>query len=254
MTYGGTKRSSGYISEGIRGLNMLSIKEINTFYGKSHVLHGASLDVGEGELVGLLGRNGMGKTTTLKSVMGLVRPKSGRILFNGTDAMQLPAYKVPRLGIGYVPQGRHIFPFLTVMENLRIPVVDGEVDVELLQEIFTYFPQLKERVNQPGRTLSGGEQQMLAIARALMAKPKLILFDEPTEGLMPLLVSMIGKTIKSINDRGVSILLVEQNLKMAVQVCQRIYIIEKGSIVYEGESVNLAQDEKTQMRYLGVHV
>jgi branched-chain amino acid transport system ATP-binding protein len=198
---------------------MLSIEEINTFYGKSHVLHGASLEVGKGELVGLLGRNGMGKTTTLKSVMGLVRPKSGKILFNGTDAMQLPAYKVPRLGIGYVPQGRHIFPFLTVMENLRIPVVDGEVDIELLQEIFTYFPQLKERVNQPGRTLSGGEQQMLAIARALMAKPKLILFDEPTEGLMPLLVSVIGETIKSINDRGVSILLVEQNLKMAVKVC-----------------------------------
>ncbi len=233
---------------------MLRIEGINTFYGKSHVLHGASLEVGQGELVGLLGRNGMGKTTTLKSIMGLVPPKSGKVLFNGTDATQLPAHRVPRLGIGYVPQGKHIFPFLTVMENLKISVVEGEVDIELLEEIFTYFPQLKQRVNQPGRTLSGGEQQMLAIARALMAKPKLILFDEPTEGLMPLLVSVIAETIKSINDRGASILLVEQNLKMAVQICRRIYIIEKGSIVYEGKSADLAEDEKTQMRYLGVHV
>lgn len=233
---------------------MLEVKEINTFYGKSHVLHNVFLEVKEGELVGLLGRNGMGKTTTLKSIMGLVPPRTGHVHFDGHHASHLSPHRIPRLGIGYVPQGRHIFPKLTVLENIKIALVDKEMDRDHLDLIFEYFPQLKERLNQLGGTLSGGEQQMLAIARGLITKPKLMLLDEPTEGLMPLLVKLIEDTVRSINERGVSILLVEQNIKMALNICKRIYIIEKGKIVYEGLARELTPDEATQQRYLGVHI
>ncbi|MDI7259408.1 MAG: ABC transporter ATP-binding protein [Thermodesulfobacteriota bacterium] len=233
---------------------MLEVKGINTFYGKSHVLHDLFLEVKGGELVGLLGRNGMGKTTTLKSIMGLVPPKTGHVLFDDNHASYLPPHRIPRLGIGYVPQGRHIFPKLTVMENIKIALVHREIDQELLDQIFEYFPQLKERLSQPGGTLSGGEQQMLAIARGLITKPKLMLLDEPTEGLMPILVNIIQETIRSINEKGVSLLLVEQNIKMALNICKRIYIIEKGRIVYEGLAKELIADETTQQRYLGVHI
>jgi branched-chain amino acid transport system ATP-binding protein len=233
---------------------MLVMEGVNSFYGKSHVLHDASMEIGEGELVGLVGRNGVGKTTTLKTIMGLVAPKGGRIRFDEIVLSELQPYHIARQGIAYVPQGRHLFPKLTVMENLRIPVVQGPLDRDRLEEIFEYFPRLKERLTQKAGTLSGGEQQMLAVGRALIAKPRLILLDEPTEGLMPLLVQAISRTVLAINRRGTAILLVEQNLKTLKDICQRIYIMEKGSVVYEGTPAQLDAAAEVQERYLSVKV
>ena len=233
---------------------MLTLKDVNCFFGKSHVLHSTSLEIREGELVGLVGRNGVGKTTTLKAIMGLVPPANGTIQLKGLPLSSLPAYQIPRQGLAYVPQGRHLFPKLTVMENLKIPVVQGSLDQENLEEIFGYFPRLKERLKQKAGTLSGGEQQMLAVGRALIAKPKLILLDEPTEGLMPLLVRLISETVAAINQKGTTILLVEQNLKTLKDICHRIYIMEKGAIVYEGTPAQLEATEGIQERYLSVKV
>lgn len=233
---------------------MLFMKEVNCYYGKSHVLNDTSLEIQEKELVGLAGRNGVGKTTTLKSIMGLVPPRSGEIRFEQETLSRLQAYQIPRRGIAYVPQGRHLFPKLTVMENLRIPVVQGQIDQGTLEEIFDYFPRLKERLKQKAGTLSGGEQQMLAVGRALISKPRLILLDEPTEGLMPLLVQAISETVKAINAKGTTILLVEQNLKTLKNLCHRIYIMEKGSIVYQGTPAELEADPEIQERYLSVKV
>jgi branched-chain amino acid transport system ATP-binding protein len=233
---------------------MLTLNDVNCFYGKSHVLHNTSLEIREQELVGLVGRNGVGKSTTLKSIMGLVPPKSGRIELKGVPLSELPAYQIPRQGIAYVPQGRHLFPKLTVLENLKIPIVQGVMDQERLKEIFDYFPRLEERLKQKAGTLSGGEQQMLAVARALITKPKLILLDEPTEGLMPLLVQLICETIQAINRKGMTILLVEQNLKTLKDLCNRIYIMEKGSVVFEGTSAQLEADQSIEERYLSVRV
>jgi branched-chain amino acid transport system ATP-binding protein len=233
---------------------MLTLDKVNCFYGKSHVLHNTSLEIREQELVGLVGRNGVGKTTTLKAIMKLVPPKSGLIQLNGQVLSDLPAYQIPRQGIAYVPQGRHLFPKLTVMENLKIPIVQGVMDQVKLKEIFDYFPRLEERLKQKAGTLSGGEQQMLAIARALMTKPKLILLDEPTEGLMPLLVQLINETIQAINQKGMAILLVEQNLKTLKDICDRIYIMEKGSVVFEGTPAQLEADQGIEERYLSVRV
>jgi branched-chain amino acid transport system ATP-binding protein len=233
---------------------MLVLDGVNCFYGKSHVLNDTSLEIRENELVGLVGRNGVGKTTTLKSIMGLVPPKGGRITFDKVVLSELQPYHIARQGIAYVPQGRHLFPKLTVMENLRIPVVQGTLDPNKLEEIFEYFPRLKERLGQKAGTLSGGEQQMLALSRALITKPRLILLDEPTEGLMPLLVQAISRTVKDINQKGTAILLVEQNLKILKDICRRIYIMEKGSVVYEGTPFELDRAEDIQERYLSVKV
>jgi branched-chain amino acid transport system ATP-binding protein len=233
---------------------MLTLDKVNCFYGKSHVLHNTSLEVREQELVGLVGRNGVGKTTTLKAIMRLVPPKSGLIQLNGQVLSNLPAYQIPRQGIAYVPQGRHLFPKLTVLENLKIPIVQGDMDQVKLKEIFDYFPRLEERLKQKAGTLSGGEQQMLAVARALMTKPKLILLDEPTEGLMPLLVRLICETIRAVNQKGMAILLVEQNLKTLKDLCNRIYIMEKGSVVFAGTPAQLEADQSIEERYLSVRV
>jgi len=233
---------------------MLKMKKLSCSYGECQILHDTSLEVKEKELVGLIGRNGVGKTTTLKSIMGLVPPRSGSVHFLDINLCDLPAYTIPRMGIAYMPQGRHLFPKLTVMENLRIPVIKGELDKKILEEIFVYFPRLKERLKQKAGTLSGGEQQMLAVGRALITKPKLILMDEPMEGLMPLLVKLIADTVKMINQKGTTILLVEQNLKTIKNVCQGIYIMEKGSIVYEGTPAQLECSMDIQERYLSVKV
>jgi branched-chain amino acid transport system ATP-binding protein len=233
---------------------MLRIKNLNCSYGECKVLHDTSLEVNEGRLIGLIGRNGVGKTTTLKSIMGLVPHRSGSVHFYEVNLSGLPPYQIPRMGIAYMPQGRHLFPKLTVMENLRIPVVKGELDKKVLEEIFIYFPRLKERLNQKAGTLSGGEQQMLALGRALITKPKMMLMDEPMEGLMPLLVKLIADTVKVINKKGTTILLVEQNLKTIKNICQGIYIMEKGSIVYEGTPSELEGTMDIQERYLSVKV
>jgi len=201
--------------------------------------------------VGLAGRNGVGKTTTLKAIMGLVPPKSGEVRFEQESLSRLPTYQIPRRGIAYVPQGRHLFPKLTVMENLRIPVVQGQVDQETLEEIFDYFPRLKERLKQKAGTLSGGEQQMLAVGRALIIKPRLILLDEPTEGLMPLLVQAISQTVEAINAKGTTILLVEQNVKKALKITQRAYVMELGRIPYQGTSEELLISDVIRKSYLG---
>ena len=233
---------------------MLRMKNLNCSYGECKVLHDTSLEVNEGSLVGLIGRNGVGKTTTLKSIMGLVPSRSGSVHFYEVNLSGMPPYQIPRMGIAYMPQGRHLFPKLTVMENLRIPVVKGELDKKVLEEIFIYFPRLKERLNQKAGTLSGGEQQMLAVGRALITKPKMMLMDEPMEGLMPLLVKLIADTVKVINKKGTTILLVEQNLKTIKNICQGIYIMEKGSIVYEGTPSALEGAMDIQERYLSVKV
>ncbi len=232
---------------------MLTLEGIHTYYGKSHILQGVSLAVGEGEIVGLLGRNGVGKTTTLRSVMKLTPPAAGRVALGAQDLTRLPAYQIPRQGVGYVPQGRHIFPRLTVRENLAIGLLRrgerGDLDAA-----GRLFPWLDERGGQLGGTLSGGEQQMLAIARCLVARPRVLLLDEPTEGVMPVMVAQIRQQIRAINEAGVSILLVEQNLKTALDLCGRIYLMEKGVITHEAKAGQLRNDEATLRRYLGVSV
>jgi branched-chain amino acid transport system ATP-binding protein len=233
---------------------MLKMKNLNCSYGECKVLHDTSLEVNEGRLVGLIGRNGVGKTTTLKSIMGLVPHRSGSVHFYEVNLSGLPPYQIPRMGIAYMPQGRHLFPKLTVMENLKIPVVKGELDKKVLEEIFSYFPRLKERLKQKAGTLSGGEQQMLAVGRALITKPKMMLMDEPMEGLMPLLVKLIADTVKVINQKGTTILLVEQNLKTIKNICQGVYIMEKGTVVYEGTPSELEGAMDIQERYLSVKV
>ncbi len=229
---------------------MLRVAGVHAYYGKSHVLHGVDLEVGEGELVGLVGRNGMGKTTTLKAVMGLVRVAQGTITFRGEDLRRLKPHEVPRRGIALVPQGRGLFPELTVLENLRIAHPRARPDPEVLERVFGYFPRLAERHQQKAGTLSGGEQQMLAIGRALIPGPRLILFDEPAEGLMPLLVQAIHETIRSIHAEGLGAVLVDQNVRTVRQMCDRIYVLEGGRTVWSGPAEELTPE--IQQRYLGV--
>src|SRR6266851_2350923 len=213
---------------------LLAVEDIHSYYGKSHILHGVSLEVGRGEVVGLLGRNGVGKSTTLKAIAGLVHPSAGRVTFEGRPTTGMPAHRVARLGIGYVPEDRRIFPLLTVTENLRTGLdrhgVGKARKAELLDKVYQYFPILGERRRQPGGTLSGGEQQMLAIARALMARPRLLLLDEPSLGLAPLVVSRIFEVIRELNREGATILLVEQNAQMALKAAHRGYVLETGTI------------------------
>ena len=222
---------------------LVAVEDIHTYYGKSHILHGVSLTVGQGEVVGLLGRNGVGKSTTLKTIMGLVDPSEGKVMLDGKPITGLPAHKLARLGIGYVPEDRRIFRLLTVMENLRTGLdrhgVTEARKQELLDKVFAYFPVLGERRNQAGGTLSGGEQQMLAIARAMMLEPKIILLDEPTEGLMPRMVSQIRQIIEVLHREGVAILLVEQNVPLTLEASQRVYIMEKGAIRHHAAASEL---------------
>jgi branched-chain amino acid transport system ATP-binding protein len=235
---------------------LVTVEEVHTYYGKSHILHGVSLHVDRGEVVGLLGRNGVGKSTTLKTIMGLVHPTRGKVLFAGKSVTNLPAHKLARLGIGYVPEDRRIFRLLTVMENLRTGLdrhgITEARKQELLDKAFAYFPVLAERRNQAGGTLSGGEQQMLAIARAMMLGPKIILLDEPTEGLMPRMVSQIHQIIDVLHREGVAILLVEQNVPLTLEASQRIYIMEKGVVRHHCAASALKIDDAVIHQYLGV--
>ncbi len=230
---------------------MLNLKDVNVHIGKLHILQGVNFEVKAGESAALLGRNGVGKTTTLRAIMGLVAKSAGSIHFDGTDLSTCPPHKIPRKGIGYVPQGRGIFPGLTVLENLCIGV-QGKPDATLEEYVFTCFPRLKERLKQQGSTLSGGEQQMLAIARCLMMRPKLIILDEPTEGIMPRLVSQIRREIHRINQTGISILLVEQNVETALKLCPRVFLMEKGTIVHSGAAQELKSQPEIVHRYLGL--
>jgi branched-chain amino acid transport system ATP-binding protein len=235
---------------------IVTVEDVHTYYGKSHILHGVSLKVAPGEVVGLLGRNGVGKSTTLKTIMGLVQPSHGTVLFDGNSITGLPPHKLARLGIGYVPEDRRIFRLLTVMENLRTGLDRNGVSEErkqaLLDKAFTFFPRLAERRNQAGGTLSGGEQQMLAIARAMMLEPKIILLDEPTEGLMPRMVSQIREIIDVLHREGVAILLVEQNVPLTLEASERVYIMEKGLVRHHCAASEIGIDHPMIIQYLGV--
>ncbi len=235
---------------------LIDVEEVHTFYGKSHVLHGVCLQIGRGEVVGLLGRNGVGKSTTLKTIIGLVAPSRGKVRFEGAVISGMPAHRLARIGIAYVPEDRRIFRLLTVMENLRTGLdrrgVTDERKHELLEKVFSYFPVLAERRNQPGGTLSGGEQQMLAIARAMMLEPKIILLDEPTEGLMPRMVSQIREIIEALHRDGVAILLVEQNVPLTLAASQRIYIMEKGTVRHHCAASELRVSDAVIQQYMGV--
>jgi branched-chain amino acid transport system ATP-binding protein len=235
---------------------MLSLTDVHTYYGKSHILHGVSLEVGPGEVVGLLGRNGVGKSTTLKSIMGLARPARGRVTLDGRDITGLPAHHLARIGIAWVPEDRRIFRLLTVLENLRTGLDRaGMTDARreaLLDKVYAAFPVLRERRHQAGGTLSGGEQQMLAIARAMMLEPRIILLDEPTEGLMPRMVSQIREIVEVLHREGVAILLVEQNVPLTLAVSNRVYVMEKGVVRHQAPAAELRADQSVIHQYLGV--
>ena len=236
----------------------LDVKGLNTYYGESHVLQDMSVAVNNGEIVALLGRNGMGKSTTLKSIMGLVKPKSGTILFQGKDITTFPPYKTAKIGIGYVPEERRIFPNLSVLDNLRMGIKHGAAaktagqNKWTIDRIFEHFPFMKLRTHQKGALLSGGEQQMLAIGRTLMGNPDLLLVDEPTEGLAPVMVMEVRDILKEINKTGVSILLVEHNLKVAMSLADRVYLMGKAHLGFTGTKEELAAQPNIRAKYLEV--
>jgi len=233
---------------------LLELRDIHTYFGHVHVLKGVSLKVGAGEIVTLIGANGAGKTTTLRTISGLVRPRTGTVSLEGQRIDHLPAHHIVELGVCQAPEGRRIFPRMTVLENLQMGAYtrrDGAVEDDL-ERVFALFPALKERRAQPGGTLSGGEQQMLAIGRALMARPRVLLLDEPSLGLAPMLVEVIFQTIRDINQQGGTILLVEQNARMALHVAHQGYVLETGSIVLHDTAASLARNELVQKAYLGI--
>jgi len=232
---------------------MLELKDIHTYYGDSYILQGVSLKVNEGSVVALLGRNGMGKTTTIRSIIGLAPPRRGEIIFKGKNVAELPPYAIARRGIGLVPQGREIFPSLSVRQNLTMAARSKGADKGwTLDNIYTRFPILKERAETRGTLLSGGEQQMLCIARALMTNPDSLLLDEPSEGLAPIIVQEVGRIIGEIKKSGLSILLVEQNVSMALALADYAYIISKGQIVYESAPDILKANEEIKLEFLGI--
>ncbi len=226
------------------------MKNVDTFYGLGHILHGLSLNISEGEVVALLGRNGAGKTTTLRSVTGLTPPRAGEVRYKGRDIARLDTHRISRLGIALVPETRDIFSYLTVKENLAIARRNGSR--WQMDAVLGRFPNLKERMNHKGRELSGGEQQMLAIARALLTGPDLLLLDEPSQGLAPLVVDAVMGTIRTLKQEHVSMLLVEQNTEMALQLADRVYVIDHGTVVFEGTPARLRADTQVTATYLGV--
>ncbi|MGH7312087.1 MAG: ABC transporter ATP-binding protein [Candidatus Rokuibacteriota bacterium] len=236
-------------------MTLLALEAVHTYYGEAHILQGVSLTVGEGECVTLIGRNGAGKTTTLLSILGIVPPRRGAIRLAGADITQLPTHHIVRGGVAWVPEERRVLPNLTVLENLRLGMLRGAgadgVEARL-EEVFGYFPRLRERIEHRGRQLSGGEQQMLAIARALVARPRVMLVDEPTEGLAPLLVQNLTEILGAINRAGTTILLVEQTLEVALALAHRVYVMDQGRIQFEGTPEQLRRDPTIQQRFLEV--
>jgi branched-chain amino acid transport system ATP-binding protein len=232
---------------------MLELIDIHTYYGESYVLRGVSLQISEGSVVALLGRNGMGKTTAIRSIIGFTPPRRGQVLYRGKEMRNLSPDKIAKLGIGLVPQGRYIFPSLSVKENLTMSARGaGKADSWSLDKVYALFPILKERSSSRGTLLSGGEQQMLAIGRALMTNPQLILMDEPSEGLAPLIVKEVGKVISQLKQKGFSILLVEQNLPMALKVADYLYILSNGEVVYESTPQQLRSNDEIKAKHIGV--
>ena len=231
---------------------MLHVDAVHSYYGKSHILQGVSLELPQGEVITLLGRNGAGKSTTLKTIAGVIAPKGGAVRYGGRDIAGLPAHKIASMGICLVPEHRGIFKLLTVEENLKLGM--RRDSPWQLEDVYRIFPRLKERRRNGGGQLSGGEQQMLAIGRALMNHPRVLMLDEPVEGLAPVIVEEIVAQIKSIKQAGVTILLVEQNLEVCTQLADRHFIIEQGSIVYAGSNAAFIEDENVKDRYLGVGV
>jgi len=230
---------------------MLNVRDIQTYYGESYILQGVSLEVEKGMIIGLLGRNGVGKTTLIRSLVGITPPKQGKIVFNGHDLKNKAPFEICRLGMGWVPQGRQIFPSLNVTENLLVGC-GSQGQGWTIENIYEFFPPLKERAYHPGNRLSGGEQQMLAIGRSLMGNPSLLLMDEPTEGLAPLYVKTVGEVIHKLKERGISILLVEQNLRFALKHADFIHILSKGKIVHSSTPKELDANEEIKHKYLGV--
>jgi branched-chain amino acid transport system ATP-binding protein len=239
----------------LRAAPLLVVDDLHTYYGEAHILQGISLRVGDGEVVTLIGRNGAGKTTTLRSIMGVARPSQGRIRFGNDEIAGLAPHEIARRGIAWVPEERRVLPNLTVRDNLRLAMLGAGVHDDqdaLVAEVFEFFPRLKERAEYRGRFLSGGEQQMLAIARGLVAKPKLMLVDEPTEGLAPMLVQNLTAILGEISRRGGTILLVEQNLEVALALSSRLYVVDQGRIQFEGTPDELSREPTVQQRFLGV--
>jgi branched-chain amino acid transport system ATP-binding protein len=234
--------------------DVLEVSDLHVYYGQSHVLQGVSLDVRAGEIVALVGRNGAGKTTTLKSIVGLAPPRAGSVTLDRVRLDGLPVPKIARMGVGYVPEERRIFPGLTVYENLRLALLGRAKQGRNngFEEAYALFPVLRERHQQLGRTLSGGEQEMLAIARALLGAPRLLLIDEPTQGLMPKLVDQLYQALQAINQRGVTILLVEQMLTVALGIAHRVYVMDQGRITFTGTPRELEGDRELQRMLLGV--
>ncbi|HUK09155.1 MAG TPA: ABC transporter ATP-binding protein [Stellaceae bacterium] len=223
-------------------MNALEANGLHTFYGKSHILHGVSLAVAEGRITTLLGRNGAGKTTTLRSIMGLTPPREGEITIFGEPTTHAPSFRIAALGVGYVPEGRRIFPNLSVDENLRVPIVRS--GPWTIPRIYELFPRLAERKQNRGRQLSGGEQEMLSIARALLINPKLLILDEPSQGLAPLIVREVFRIVSQMRDEGISVLLVEQNVRMSLEIADNAYVLDNGEIVFQGSAKELAADEE----------
>jgi branched-chain amino acid transport system ATP-binding protein len=236
---------------------LLEVDNLNTYYGESHALRDFSLTIAEGEIVALLGRNGMGKSTALKSIMGLVRPRSGRVVYRGADLFGSPPFRMARAGVGYVPEERRIFPTLSVVDNLVMGVKTGAAPPSgrkawTLERIYQHFPFMRDRARQKGRLLSGGEQQMLAIARTLMGNPAVLLVDEPTEGLAPLMVKEVRDVLAEINKAGVAIVVVEHNLKVAMSLAHRVYLMGKAHVGFSGTVAELSARPDIRARYLEV--
>jgi branched-chain amino acid transport system ATP-binding protein len=228
---------------------ILRARDIHTFYGKSHILHGVSIEVNEGEIVTLLGRNGAGKTTTMRSLTGLTPPRMGTIEIFGNDTTHWPAHRIAGLGVGYVPEGRKIFGSLTVLENLKVP--PAKRGPWTLERVFALFPRLAERRSQLGRQLSGGEQEMLAIARPLLLNPQLMLLDEPSQGLAPLIVREVMQTVRRMREDGLSVLLIEQNAPLSLSIADRAYVLDDGRVVYDGKAADLAKDSELVNKLAG---